>query len=146
MGASTTVIQLGNEAQGAMIVANSTLVGGLAIKNFSLFDNDGSASLGGAVSGSISVGELKVTNNGTNTADLKVNVKVDAVGAGAPLGEGLYVSMTQVGDGTGIDVALNNVGIGGYTALTGVSTAAVIGDIQLLGLDVSGTTMIIRGH
>lgn len=155
VGGSTMVIQLGNEAQGAMIAANTTLVGGLTIKNFSLFDNDGSASasaagLGGLVDGSISVGTLKVTNNSTNTSNLNTNVKIDAVGAfnavSNPLGEGLYIHLTQVGDGTGIDVALNDVGIGGFVAATGVSTAAIIGDVQLIGLDVSGTTMVIRGH
>ena len=149
LGGATTVIQLGNEAQGAMIVANTTLVGGLTINNFALFDNNGATTaVNGAVTGSIAIGQLKVTNNGTNTADLKTNVRIDAVGTGAaaPLGEGLYINMVQVGDGTGIDVALNDVGIGSYTAATGISTAAVIGDVQLIGLDVSGTTMIIRGH
>ena len=147
LGGATTVIQLGNEAQGAMIVADTRLTGGLTINKFSLFDSDGSTALTGTdVTGSISVGQLKVTNNGTNTGHLDVNVKIDAAGATATLGEGLYINMVTVGDGTGIDVALNNVGIGGYTVGTGVSTAAIIGDVQLIGLDVSGTTMVIKGH
>jgi len=143
LGGATMVIQLGNEAQGAMIKANTTLVGGLTINNFALIDNNGATTaVGGAVSGQIQVGQLKVTNNATNTADLKTNVSIDAVGLGAaaPLGEGLYIGLTQVGDGTGIDVALNNVAIGA------AGTSNIIGDVQLLGLDVSGTTMIIRGH
>jgi hypothetical protein len=143
MGGATTVIQLGNEAQGAMIAANTTLNGGLTINGFELFDNNGAVTaVGGAVAGSIQIGQLKVTNNGTNTADLKTNVKIDAVGTGAaaPLGAGLYINMVQVGDGTGIDIAMNNLAIGS------TGTTAIIGDIQLIGLDVSGTTMIIRGH
>ncbi|PTQ89587.1 DUF6160 family protein [Agitococcus lubricus] len=131
MGGSTTTIQLGNEAQGAMIVANSTLVGGLTINNFELFDaNSG---------GSIQASSLSMTNAGG--ANLTVNARVDAFGAAAPLGEGLYVTISQFGDAVnGADLALNNVAIGA------TGTTNIIGDVQILGLNVSGTTMVIRGH
>lgn len=143
LGSSTMVIQLGNEAQGAMIAANTTLTGGLTINNFELIDNNGATTtVGGAVTGSIQVGQLKVTDNGG--ADLTTNVRIDAAGSGAaaPLGEGLYINMVTVGAGTGIDVAMNDVAIGDL----GAGNAPIIGDVQLIGLDVSGTTMIIRGH
>lgn len=141
LGSSDLVIQLGNEAQGSMIAANTTLVGGLTINNFALIDNNGaSTAVGGAVSGQIQIGQLKVTDNGG--ANLTTNVQIDAVGVGAaaPLGEGLYIDLVTVGSATGIDVSLNDVAIGA------AGTTNIIGDVQLIGLDVSGTTMIIRGH
>ena len=146
LGGSTMVIQLGNEAQGSMIAANTTLVGGLTINNFALIDNNGATTaVGGALSGQIQIGQLKVTDNGG--ANLTTNVQIDAVGndglgAGGvtPLGEGLYIDLVTVGSATGIDVSLNDVAIGN------AGTTNIIGDVQLIGLDVSGTTMIIRGH
>jgi len=131
MGASTTTIQLGSENQGGMIAMNTTLIGGLTINNFELFDaNSG---------GSIQASSLSIKNNGG--ADLNANVLVNAVGAAGPLGEGLYATVLQFGDAVnGADIALNNVAIGA------TGTTNIIGDVQILGLNVAGTTMVIRGH
>jgi len=131
MGASTTTIQLGSETQGGMIAMNASITGGLTINNFELFDaNSG---------GSIQAKSLTIKNNGG--ANLNANVLVNAVGAAGPLGEGLYATVLQFGDAVnGADIALNNVAIGA------TGTTNIIGDVQILGLNVAGTTMVIRGH
>ena len=45
MAQSTMTIQLGNESQGSMIVANAVLTGGLTLNNFALYDESGAAAL-----------------------------------------------------------------------------------------------------
>jgi len=61
---------------------------------------------------------------------------------------GLVVQMSQLGDANnGIDMSMNNVGIGKDTdAATAGWQGKDIGDIQILGLNLSGTTLIISGH
>ena len=140
MGGATTVIQLGNEAQGAMIRANTSIIGGLTINNFELIDANGLGSP--ADVGTIKVGSLVMKDvGGANlTVDARINV---SGGVAKPAsGEGLYITLAQFGDATnGADLSLNNVAIGKNTG-----TTPTIGDIQLLGLNIAGTTMIIRGH
>ena len=156
MGASTTNIQLGNESQtliaalpeGAtnptgMIRMDATLNGGLAINNFELIDAGG-----GITGGSIKVGQVKVTNAGGTDLDILavVNVEDDlttlnANYAGPAATEGgLVVTIGKLGTAAGgADIALNNV-------VLGSGTAKGLGDVQLLGLNLSGTSLIIRGH
>jgi len=140
MGGATTVIQLGNEAQGAMIRANTSIIGGLTINNFELIDANG---LGAAVDvGTIKVGSLVMKDVGG--ANLTVDARINVSGgvANPSGGEGLYITLAQFGNATnGADLSLNNVAIGKNTG-----TTPTIGDIQLLGLNMTGTTMIIRGH
>ena len=155
MGASTTNIQLGKESQtltGAaesatnptgMIRMNATLNGGLAINNFELIDAGG-----GITGGSIKVGQVKVTNAGGTDLDILavVNVEDDlttlnANYAGPAATEGgLVVTIGKLGTAAGgADIALNNV-------VLGSGTAKGLGDVQLLGLNLSGSSLIIRGH
>lgn len=140
MGGSTTVIQLGNEAQGAMIRANTSLIGGLTINNFELIDAGGLAATPGADAGSIKVGQLVMKDNGG--ANLTVDARINAsAGVANPLGgEGLYITLAAFGSATGADLTLNNVTLGASASTN------VLGDIQIIGLDMAGTTMIIRGH
>ena len=82
-------IQLGNEAQGHMIVANSTLTGGLTINNFALYDqaNSAPATLDSAIlnngvtsGGAIRAKSISILNNtatGDNAADLTANSAID---------------------------------------------------------------------
>ena len=155
MGASTTNIQLGNESQTltpaaesatnptGMIRMDATLNGGLAINNFELIDAGG-----GITGGSIKVGQVKVTNAGGTDLDILavVNVEDDlttlnANYAGPAATEGgLVVTIGKLGTAAGgADIALNNV-------VLGSGTAKGLGDVQLLGLNLSGTSLIIRGH
>jgi len=161
VGSSVTNIQLGNEVQtlsGAaasatnptgMIKLDTNLVGGLAINNFELIDAGG-----GITGGSIKVGQVKITNaattGGASLDDLKVvavvNVEDDLAtlnpnyaSATAPASEGgLVVTVGAMGVG-GANIALNNVALGSATAKN-------LGDVQLLGLNLAGTSLIIRGH
>lgn len=72
---STMTIQLGNESQGHMIKADATLVGGLTINNFELFDQDGAADLtadnllAGTVGsgGSVRAKSISILDNGAAT-------------------------------------------------------------------------------
>jgi len=197
MGAAVTNIQLGAESQGAMIVLNTSLLGGLAINNFSLNDTAGNINtvpLGTVITGggSIFVGSLTMKDAGgsnltvaanvdvgsTSTATyaavpaqqsaLRDRVAVAAFGTGStyaaltapqqaavdaqitgPGGiedqaqaayNGLVIQVAQLGDATnGADLSMNNIRLGD-------ATAANLGDVQILGLNINGTTLVISGH
>lgn len=132
MGSSTTTIQLGSETQGGMISLGGTLTNGLTINGFELFDaNSG---------GSIQASSLKLTDAGGS--NLQQSMLINAVGNAGPLGEGLYITITQFGTlAGGADLSLNNLAIG-----QAGGAAADLGDVQILGLNVTGTTMVIKGH
>ena len=135
LGAMTTNIQLGNETQGGMIAINASLIGGLSIADFATNDaNSG---------GSIAASSLKMVDAGG--ANLTASVVINANGTAGVLGEGLYVTIAQLGHATnGLDLTLNDVYLGD-TALTNINTAN-LGDVQMLGLNLSGSTLVIRGH
>lgn len=125
-------IQLGAEPQGAMIRMQNTVVGGgLTISNFSLNDT----SVGG---GSIGVGTITMKDWGATgfaglaTADLTIgDVLVDVVA-----GTGLEVQLVSIGGANGLYQSMENVTLGGTT----------LGDIEITGLVLSGTTITIAGH
>ena len=79
VGEATTTIQLGTEAQGHMVVANTTLVGGLTINNLEVFDAGGTLNptLGTVVTtgGSFYASSLSIKNSGGT--DLSVIANVD---------------------------------------------------------------------
>ena len=201
MGNSTTNIQLGSEAQGAMIAMNTTMTGGLTIDKLSLRDSGQAVALtqlGDTVTsgGSLYVGQMKITGNGSSDLALNVNVDVgskstntfEALTAGGAGGaqqaafknqaainngyasyaiapapvktaidnaystqllpaqstlqngyNGLVINLVSVGGANGMDIALNDLRLGD-------STAAYLGDIQLIGLNVNGTKLVITGH
>ena len=132
LGAMTTNIQLGSEAQGAMIVVNAAIQGGLSINNMSLDDSGGSVRGGG-----IRADRMTVINAGGTfgVANLNAVAAVNVGGplsASSPLGEGLYLTLQQLGAGGGADITL-------YNQKLGSAAAPVIGDVQLLGLNLDGT-------
>jgi len=137
LGATTINIQLGNETQGGMIAVNASLIGGLEINDLALNDiNSG---------GSITASSLKVVDaGGTNlTANVVVNV-VNSIGGADTLG-GLVVNLVQLGDATnGLDLTLNDQFLGNATAAN--QNTSNLGDIQILGLNLAGTQLIIKGH
>lgn len=119
---SLAEIFLGNEENGkSMINLNTTLTGGIDVTSFAVNDIDSS--------GSISVGTLAIDNAGAS-GDLGAQIAVDATASG------LLVTMTQVGAGSGIDIAMSNVALG---------SATVMGDVEINGLDLDGTTINIVG-
>jgi len=148
LGATSINIQLGQETVtagtgGAMISVNATINGGLTINNLETLDQGGAIRGGGIYAGSLSVAD----NAGTGDLNAVVYVNAEdnlnninpALDADIAAGGGLVVTLASLGSATGIDLTLNDQKLG-------ASTAAVMGDIQIKGLQLAGTSLIIRGH
>ena len=125
MSGLTLNIQLGNEPQGNMIAVNSTITGGISINSFAL--NDASVASGAA----IGAANILVKDTGAST-DLQLVATVNVTTAGLVLG------LTQVGSTTGMDIRITD-------QYLGTTTAGIIGDITVVGLNVGGTTVTISG-
>ena len=148
----------------AMILVDATIQGGLTINNSSLID------AGGLISGgTISMKSLSIKDAGGANLNALVGVNVEDdllqtnaayAGAGASEGglivtlgglggkgvDGLYGPRTAgafnpagTNDDTGVDISINNT-------VLGSATAQDLGDVQILGLKLGGTSLIIRGH
>jgi hypothetical protein len=116
-------INLGNEPlSGAMIMVNTALTNGLDISNFAL--NDANSS------GSINVVTLSVDDAGAG-ANLTTAINIDATATG------LLATIGTLGSATGIDVTMVDVGLGSTTSM---------GDVEIKGLNLVGTTIRIAGH
>lgn len=123
LGAGTSLnIQLGNEAQGDMIAIDTTISNGISISGFAINDADS----GGGITQDISI----VDNGGTDlTVATGINVDADS----------LNIGLSGIGDATnGMDVRLANLNIGD-------GTGGNVGDIELVGLQLSGS-LEISGH
>ena len=209
MGAATINVQLGNEAQGAMIKLDTAITGGLVIDNVGLNDSGQAIALtqlGDTVTsgGKIFIKQMKINDNAGTDLTVKVNVDVGSVNTAVPtfaagqlttfndtaaanygyadystlstvaggapspaqaqaaaikagvdanrallIGNeptlaagynGLVIGLQQVGSvANGMDISMTNLRLGD-------DTAAVMGDIQILGLNISGTNVVIMGH
>ena len=73
---------------------------------------------------------MTVTDNGG--ANLSVNVGVDASTAG------LVIDVNQLGSVTGMDVRIEN-------QYLGTTTAGLIGDVAVVGLNLNNSTITISG-
>ena len=146
LGSTVIQIQLGNEAQGsgvggAMIAVNASIIGGLTINNLETLDQGGVLN-GGAIRAS----SLSLVDNagaGNLTASVFVNIEdslstVSSFFAGDTSG-GLIVTLAQLGSATGADLTLNDQALGS-------ATAPDLGDVQMTGLNLNGSSLIIRGH
>lgn len=124
VGASELNIQLGAQPQGAMIVANGKIVGGITISSLNLVDS----SVGG---GKIQVGGLKITS--ANSADLAVNTKIGvlAPAAGVTAG-GLSISSTGSND-----IYIGSLAFG---------NTASIGSVEIQGLNMGTNSILVSGH
>ncbi|MGJ3256804.1 MAG: hypothetical protein ACFE0K_10825, partial [Alcanivorax sp.] len=123
LGATTMNIQLANEPQGDLIALNTTITNGVSISGFALNDaNSG---------GGINVGTLSVLDSGGTNLNVDAGVNVTA--------SGLTVRLDQLGDATnGADVRLAGVNLGD-------GTGPNLGDVELVGLNLNGTTVTISG-
>ncbi len=123
LGATTVNMQLGNAPQGAMIIFNTSMTGGLSLSNFKLND---------AVGGG-SIGATSISLKDTGGSDLTVKAAISAKPAG------LEVKLNQMGDATnGLSVAVTGFKLG--------STAPAIGNIDIIGLNLNGTVISVAGH
>jgi hypothetical protein len=124
VGASELNVQLGAQPQGAMIVANSVIQGGISINNLSLRDS----SVGG---GNIVIGGLKITS--ANSANLTVDtaIKVLAPAAGVTPG-GLQITSTGSND-----IYIGSIALGNTSS---------IGSVEIQGLNMGTNTILVSGH
>lgn len=124
VGATELNVQLGAQPQGAMIVANGVIQGGISINNLSLHDS----SVGG---GDIVIGGLKVTS--ANSANLTVDtaIKVLAPAAGVTAG-GLAISSTGSND-----IYIGSIALGNTSS---------IGSVEIQGLNMGTNTILVSGH
>lgn len=140
LGASVMNIQLANENQGSMIALNTTLTGGLALNNVSLNDVAGTWQ-----GGSIAMSSMTIKDSGG--ANLTLGVGIDASNGLNPLCggfcNGLRVALNAFGTTAvagigGADIVMNGVKLGS-------AAAATLGDVEILGLQLAGTALVIRG-
>ena len=119
----TVNIQLGNEPQGNMIAINSTVTNGILINNFALND----ANSGGKIGAS----SILIKDTGTD-ANLQLDIRANAAVAG------LVFTLAKVGSTSGMDIRI-------VDAYLGSTTAGIIGDVTIKGLNVTNTTVTISG-
>lgn len=117
LGASALNIQLGNQPQGALIVADATVVGGVKLSGLTLNDS--------AAGGSIVIGETWIKDS--NSANLSASANI----AVAPTG--LQITST----GAAKDIYVQSLSLG---------TAQSIGSLEMQGLDLNTTTIMVSGH
>ena len=123
IGASELNVQLGAQPQGAMIIANGTIVGGITINSLTLNDN--------ATGGAIGISGLKVTS--ANSANLAVDTKISVLPGTHPTGGGLKIAST----------GSNDIYVGGIT----LGNANSIGSVEVQGLNMgTGSYVLVSGH
>ncbi|ENV68916.1 MULTISPECIES: DUF6160 family protein [Acinetobacter] len=153
-------IQLGAAPQGAMVKLNTTMVGGLEIKNLGILDNSTKEKAVGAVgttaittkeAGEIFIESIKIADADSKDLTLNQDIQVfnDAyVGGGTTLGKAAHIRI--VSNDTGAkDQYIKGIHLGSRTA-------ASIGDMEVQGLQTyystsqgsytKGAVITISGH
>ena len=145
-------IQLGAAPQGAMIVLNTTMQGGLEIKDLGIVDSstktgtaDGTA--GNRAAGQIYLDSIRVSD--ANATNLTVNAAVSVVGK-----EDTNNGYLRIVTGSGATTPKTDMYIKGVHL--GSQTAGSIGDVEVQGMQtyfspaqgqyVPGAIITIRGH
>ena len=156
-GVTSANIQLGAAPQGAMIVLNTTMQGGLEIKNLGIIDSstkqgtgDGTAT--NRAAGQIYLDSIKVADApigaAAATGNLTVNAAVSVVGK-----EGSNNGYLRIITGSGATTPKTDMYIKGVRL--GSQAAASIGDVEVQGLqtyyfdgtaNVKGSMITISGH
>ena len=146
-------VQLGAAPQGAMIMLNTTMQGGLEITNLGILDNStklGTGAITGAgnrAAGEIRLDSIKVAD--ANGSDLTVNAKVNVIGE-SDAGKGYLRIITGSGASTPkTDMYIKGIHLGS-------ATAGSIGDVEVQGMQtyyspsagtyVPGAVITISGH
>lgn len=150
-GVMNANVQLGAAPQGAMIAINSTMQGGLEIKNLGIYDSStkqgsGNGTANNRAAGQIFLDSIKVSDAGF--ADLTVNAAVSVIGK-----EGTNNGYLRIITGSGATTPKTDMYIKGVHL--GSQTAASIGDVEVQGLqtyyndgtaNVKGSVITISGH
>lgn len=145
IGATSLNIQLGNVVQTMtfggntvnpmILLANTTVSGGIHIANTVLSDTS-TATIDGAAAGSISIDDTWLVDS-TATAAPGTDLTIGNVGINATT-NGLAIGIGSIGDAIeGLSVYQTRVALGNATA---------IGDVAITGLQLSGTSIAISGH
>lgn len=150
-GVMNANIQLGAAPQGAMIVLNTTMQGGLEIKDLGIVDSstktgaaDGTA--GNRAAGQIYLDSIRVSD--ANANNLTVNAAVSVVGK-----EDTNNGYLRIVTGSGATTPKTDMYIKGVHL--GSQTAASIGDVEVQGMqtyyfngttNVPGSVITISGH
>ena len=160
-------IQLGAAPQGAMIVLNTTMKGGLEIKNLGIYDASSKGATVGYTAGadgnlgttddvkvaSTTDGEIRLDSikvADANGLDLTVNAKVSVVGEAVAGDNKGYLRIVT---GSGTSTPKTDVYISGIKL--GSATAGSIGDVEVQGLQTyygagtsmtKGSVITISGH
>lgn len=120
-------IQMGNELQGSWMRLATSFTGGININGFSIND------AGGAVSGGGISGNLQIVDTGGG-ANLTATLGIDASATG------LVIGVTQLGTAAGgVDVRLADLKLG-------AAATTPIGDVEIIGLNLNGSTITVSGH
>ena len=128
VGASELNIQLGAQPQGAMIVANGTITGGVTINSLNLIDTRGTVT-DTTDDGTIAIGGLRITSENSN--DLAVDTAISVLPT-AEMGGGLSISSTGKKD-----IYIGSLALG---------NANSIGSIEIQGLDMGNNQLIVSGQ
>ncbi len=124
------------------IFADAFIKSGVNIYNFDLIDNGGSIRGGGLGFSKMSISDYASQNLTAKLAvyietDLKDNNKLKLFGGNV---DGLVIVLDQLGTANnGIDLNISNFRVG-------TQTQKNIGDVQIKGLNINGTKVILRGH
>ncbi|MFN0296317.1 DUF6160 family protein [Acinetobacter albensis] len=145
-------IQVGASPQGAMIMLDTSMVGGLEITNLGILDNstklgDGTGdSAANRAAGEIHIDSIKVAT--ANSTDLAVDAKVSVYGK-TDTSNGYLQIVAGTKNTTGTDIYVSGVKLGS-------SAAASIGDIEVQGLQTyymnspttmaKGSVITVSGH
>lgn len=122
LGATQLDVQLGNEPQGDMISFNANITGGITMSGVGLTDVNSGGTIGSSTM------TLVDSVGGTDLAvDIDINVTI----------AGLVVDINTLGNG-GMDVRI-------VDQYLGTTTAGIIGDIEMQGLNLAGTQVTISG-
>lgn len=122
VGASELNVQLGAQPQGAMIVANGTIQGGISINSLNLVD--------AATTGVIAIGGLKITT--ANSANLTVDTAISVLPGTHASGGGLAISSTGSND-----IYIGSIALGNTSS---------IGSVEIQGLNMGTNTILVSGH
>ena len=132
LGATSLNIQLGHQPQGALIVLDGTVTGGLTIEGLTLIDSNGVSGStvayggAGAVRGDLTLDSIHLTDAGKQDLAAAVKINIDQ-----NLGLGLTLSSAN------LDTYISGIHLGNTPS---------IGDVEIQGLDLGGTTLFVHGH
>jgi len=119
VGASALNIQLGNQSQGGLIAANGTIGGGIRIANLNINDTNGG--------GKIGIQNMAITS--ADSTNLTVNT---LIGVNS---NGLSIKSTGAND-----IYMGSIKLGD------LATAKSLGSIEIQGMEMINSEILVSGH